>query len=1284
MSPTREGFEAYRSTIPLRNGERPTHCSIWGTSVVSCVDHRPIVIRNFTTSVSGQLLSLIGPGFTPEINEFVDGNLQGRLAFAIGRYDSSRELYSPPSQTAKVNLTSGTLAVQPVENVVNNTLGIPIGLDLVTPSLTVATAATQLGVRFEVPTNAVVNFVRRVNAIKVTLKMQNASPVLAGTVRIQLLQSNADDTASTTVLSESDTIDASTITTTYVQYAFNLQTPQVLQEGIGTVAWGIKVIWSAAATQTTNCLIWQGDFASVTKPTVTSPITISPTFEQIAQNAFEVTASYPNALGKAGQSTWLAAANFHARQKAIVQEGAYNPMTGIIDYPQFFTTPGWFGAYRNNDGNQPRRIEAPKVAVISAPVTTGVNSYGNTYYAASYSTITVNWTNPPSPASSVIGQTISFVNPGATPPNTFTFLYGTVTAANGTSVTISNWKWLIALGAIVPDFGKIGNYPSSSLPKDGPAQLQFRSVAGSRTDVRANDSITGAVPSTTRTAFYRTIGGVETQDAGPASYRIDFDQEITGYDDPTQTSSTIDFSAPDMQGKAGIKINNIADALGDEETDDYDNIVPWVFSASTGEWYTLDPLPTASLGTSITINNFDPTNARVAPPNNQFVFPAVGQIQTLRSQGEQRLVGAVMGGFDPFTDQPRLEYFTPTVALTTNGVLTASGSYNLSTYRDGEYIVIAYDGSNNELCRGFIHDSGTSNPGTGLNGASLNNQQIQICTDFERTEVLTSDQDAFGSYLTQRWEIRRQVVATATVNSNRLKLSYDAAGTVLAEVGNQAWTAQYATVSGISGIGDIVKPATYNGTYDGSLDDNKELGSELVLAQPWNTVTGAGLLVVGGRSKTVFFGRGGATEWEQTGDGYAYDIQSKYPIRAILAQGDEILVITEGTELYRISANAATIVDPVDLETAIQFDVRAFTSSQMYQHNFTCVSTATCPFPTNMVAWVGAEGIVAFDGVSVRLLMDGQMTSTWSGYDRDSMKLASFAVDQTHPYSPVIRVAGLSLEGESDTDRQLGLIIRQGAWLDFSGQRQNITCMAPIIMRDGSTRIVFGGDSRLWLYGVPWREGVVGSEGNILLFPYVGGTQYGTVTGVEDPDGNDALVDSTASFTAFGDGYIWEGTNIPVYKISDAGDVERAVITSWYNSTTLLVTPDSTWTFAVGTTYSYIIGGLQWEVELPYQTPMGAYDAVALEQFQFDYRTASNFQWQYELKVYGAPDNPDLSPTAIATVPYVAADLTPIWEQNTLCVGPDYRIKAVITGYCPPDYGMTLFSFQMRLRYTVA
>lgn len=887
-------------------------------------------------------------------------------------------------------------------------------------------------------------------------------------------------------------------------------------------------------------------------------------------------------------------------------------------------------------------------------------------------TISFYVTNMVVDPSTLVGQWVRVCSPDR--PR-LAFVTGKVFSATEDRITIEAWGWHVGTDFVWP----IGVERTQS----NAYSLTASTIAG-RIIPQLDDRITVGDPDMTRDSFYSVVDGAPVQDAGEAQILFLADGAIVP---PPQSGGGggpvtggggggTGGGGGGTSGQGGYTLSELTNLLGDLGTDDYDSIVPVIYNSIDGEYYIQAPLAIDALPDTLTISSISKT--AIWAPFQNYIFPAVRVLKTYSNEGATRLCGVGMAGFDCFVDQPRLQNLVPFARMTSVGVIDFSPT-DVSIYRNGQFIVTAFDAAGNELLRGFVYGAGTSSPAAGLEGANLTATQLQICEDFARSIVLTSDGDQSGDWENQRWEIRRQIVANVYNTSNVVNLFYDTDLTVEAEVASQAWIHQNLSIGGAAGVEIVRKTATAGGDYEGSLNDSKTLGTQIILEYPWSFGDATGLLTIIPRQKEVFFGRSSPYDWESIGLSYNLPVQSQTPIRTMAVSAATIYLIAEKDEIFELSPTGF-IADPVDFQTVLIFNIASYFSSLRNGFAFSCVSTSTWTWPTKRIGFISSEGPRSYNGVEVEALLAGTNSTEWNSYDRRSLARSFGCVDPQHSFFPCVRVAGMKSDGSEFRDRQLAMLFDVPATLNLSEYARNFDAMIPAVMEDGSIRIMFGGNSRIFLYGAPPTDA---GEG-VFLFPEVGGTQTGTMTAATY-EGDSAIVDSTATFTDQGEGYVFTGSAIRCAKIDDLGAVQWATAVEYVDANTILVEPDDAWTFADGRTYQYIVGARAWTIQLPMQecganTTFGMLETSA---FRIDMVSTGDFDWPLTYVLYGSGDSSSVDmETPVAEVEYLSSELIPMHAPKAHSLGRDYAQTTTLTGVFPPDGTMTIRSIVLRVSFS--
>jgi hypothetical protein len=756
------------------------------------------------------------------------------------------------------------------------------------------------------------------------------------------------------------------------------------------------------------------------------------------------------------------------------------------------------------------------------------------------------------------------------------------------------------------------------------------------------------------------------------------------------------------ENKGGFTVSGLETLLGDHETDEYDQIAVLIYSWTSGEWFVVRFIDVADIDSygyvdeSVTITVFqagggdDEQGLSFFPlytPNQSYVFPAVRSLRTMTVGGQQRLVGAHMAGFDCFKDMPPLYKGRALDRIDGNGILTLnvpeSGTDIFDGFRDGTHIIIGYDSHGDEILRGFIgpatEEGGDyyygSETVSDVDGSVLAFNQVQVCRTFERNSVYEQDGDINEGQ--QTWVIRRQLVASATEGSKEIKLYHDADLSIPAQNARQYWVHALATIQGL-GTGFIDKVHTVDGTWHGSLDNGTEIGNGLMLREEWDWPTGSGFFSVEGRSRVVFIGRSGRSTFDTTGLGFEIPTLSRTSIMAIEYLRGDLLVLTQIGQAYTLNPNP--FADPATFELAVTFDVREAVPDRSLHYNGTCVSNQTWVYQDGSVGWIGADGPWVLDGVTFVPIADQEVQKLWSSVPKQALFSACCAVDQAHKSGPVVRFGGMRQTLTGKNRFQVGLHITRGHWLDYTDSA-TMDCCTVALMDNGTQRVLFGGEGRLWLWGnqdAP-RHG----------FPVVPKARYGTASALRDINGQTVLVPADGEFTTWGGRRFWNRAGIRVAVIDDTGDIQTGIVDTIQPTGELLVTPlVGQWLMQAGRTYRFIIGPRMWSIELPWRTATGGYTGVEAQMFQFDATDESSFDWPLEFSLEGSRTTPNLD-TSSGVAANKKIDRKRFTRQRFLAqnnavrmgVGPDHRIRLTFEGIHPPDTHLTIRRILLGLRY---
>lgn len=508
-------------------------------------------------------------------------------------------------------------------------------------------------------------------------------------------------------------------------------------------------------------------------------------------------------------------------------------------------------------------------------------------------------------------------------------------------------------------------------------------------------------------------------------------------------------------------------------------------------------------------------------------LPSVAVVRPLSMGDKSRFFGVAPAGYDCFADQPRLAYYSPTAdgGIGADGTVTFNTSDSLASYKASpyEYIVTAYNSENQEIVRGYI-------------GAGGNSDQLVIYTDLGRTTLLTYDNDAGGTVTSQRWEIRKHIVAKVTQGSREVLLytTYDASGSPV-EVAPQYWNYQQCSVGALGGV-DIYKPATSGGSYTYSLDSTKTLGNSLVLFSVWPGASGYGLLTVKPYNRRVWVGQGAASAWECTGDKWWYNVGMIAPIKTMDLCKLAWALIGETKEIVTFALDGVTLVDPVNLLQYASFNIAQFAATRTTSFDGTCCSRATATTPDGDMYFVMFEGPACWDGGSVTNLVENRERNRWGGFYGPRLNEVFPVYDPGHRFAPIIRFMGIPLNATGGGGTELWFnLVTKSIVLSTNGRA---SAGAYIAQTGGTGRIVFGGNGRLWSGGMPSRIGQSNRSKDYYATPVVLGAQQAGVDSANSSAsitaGNTGYVGilGDVPFCTFGQGYYYTNAGILVYKIN--------------------------------------------------------------------------------------------------------------------------------------------------------
>lgn len=739
------------------------------------------------------------------------------------------------------------------------------------------------------------------------------------------------------------------------------------------------------------------------------------------------------------------------------------------------------------------------------------------------------------------------------------------------------------------------------------------------------------------------------------------DSSIIPPEPEEDTQSVFDFTTQN----AGLRIGGLLRMCGDQGTDSYDSIQIVLYDILQGQYYVAATVPVGTISVSIT--SIDVASAEIAVPKQDYVFPACRVLKSFSIEGEERLVGAFQAGFNPHVDADRVFYFCPTSAgIGSDGVVTCRDSegsaVNVSSYRDGTYLVVVHDANGKMLFRGYIGDD---DPGS--------TDKLKVYDDFERTNLIPSDGDGTGLTTQQVWSVRRQVVAHVEKGTREVKLTYDVAGEYPVEVADQSWMHQRLVIEG-NGEALIRKVGTWQGDYSGNLDNDKVMGSVVILEYAWPYATGNGLCLIQPESRTLYFGRGDENTWDTFGLGFDYKLPAKGRIVGMEWMRGYLGVWTEANEIFLLQLGP--IGDPRDILSAAAFDIREAIPYELRRYNGSCVAPQSFfRFQDEFIGWIGGEGIWAYNFTEAKLLIEGSLREYWKDIDPSSLTNARACVDPQHAFGPVVRFAGITRRGETKRAVQLAFSLLTQTWLNFSDS-VDIDAMVTATKTDGTQSVVFGCYGRLWEYGTP--------PDDYFGYPHVYGTRYGTCDALRDDSNNAIVNDEDAAFARTGNGYYYTNAGIRVAVVDEDGNWHLGTITTAYSSKRLTVTPDSTWpTNDDGKTWRYIIGPRLWAIELPWRVPDAGHTLTNIEAFSIDATDDGVFDWPIRATIDGSANASNVGKnTFISKKPFTRTDFQTQNQMRHFNTKSSKRTRIVLEGIHPPDGRMTIRFVKVRVRST--
>lgn len=480
----------------------------------------------------------------------------------------------------------------------------------------------------------------------------------------------------------------------------------------------------------------------------------------------------------------------------------------------------------------------------------------------------------------------------------------------------------------------------------------------------------------------------------------------------------------------------------------------------------------------------------------------------------------------------------------------------------------------------------------------------------------------------------------------------------------QVYKTTTATVSASTGA------VTVSGDFEGSATE----GAGLVFETAWRGTSGVENFTLLGDNRKLFFGR--ASEdinisdetWGATGLGYFATISSIAEIQTIgTAKGTPVAICFAG-ELYAI--NIPSFVDPTDLTTLAVFDVGAIIQLSQYPFAGSCISPSVANTTDGDLMWIGGEAVWRFGGaVPIPVTRDNEFFR-WNNLDQKQLPFARLVGDPDHIYTPSIRITPnptLSTHLVYLPDRQ--------AFLNYGGI--GVFTAGCTVTTMGGPRVLYGTNTgRLGFFpGVARTSGT--SYRDAYAWPQLPGTISGTCT-EPDPLTPNQLVDGSASFSLLGQQQLFTDAGVRVVKISSSSTeaYEWATITGLVDATHLNVTPDSTWTFTADVTYTYQIGPREFGLRFPHvvaQEGMGS--VLQLENFNIEfedlYVQGSSIDTPVVLELIGSSMTSTLG-AQTTTLRYFRSGFSVQWLQQYVMAQLDNKLQVRISGLGPIDSVMSI------------
>lgn len=574
-----------------------------------------------------------------------------------------------------------------------------------------------------------------------------------------------------------------------------------------------------------------------------------------------------------------------------------------------------------------------------------------------------------------------------------------------------------------------------------------------------------------------------------------------------------------------------------------------------------------------------------------------------------------------------------------------------------------------------------------------------------------------------RAEVRRRVYATVKPESDEVSLTYADDGSP-ANIAREWMIGHSIRVGSLNGQfqADVLRVEPLNTPRPKYYPHERYFPSAtLVLEAPWGGEAGTGQFGVDGKSDSVRYFAGAATEWEGTGFRFTLQLGMPEPIAA--------LAYVQGT-LVAVCQNRFTVTlngSPFEPDT-FRADVTWTVANDVARVSQVFDPLKATDWPGvatdqlgNIFVVSGRMGIQRIDGRECRMITEGLESERFGALDPSTIAMAQAVTDAGFPYFPGVWFVGMTTRnafrsttdlknvmylppfsgGEvltwrkdrPDRSNHFVWLYEREAWLNMSGPEIETACSVTTI--EGRHQMLFGSDGRLFLMYPAQRSG----QDEII-----DASAWGRVDRqpLLDTSFSGALVRSVASGDAMNlilltTGHPWLATldgmwsvdpGLEIAKVADDGTYERARIlfptelpgdAPFNTELSILLQPITAWTRDPDASYAMYVGAREYVVAYPALMPEAGMQEVRTDGVKVlmqDNGGDDPFPWPLHVQVFEG--NGGQSFASLKTIVLGRERAQQNWWWSRVMGRFTRKTLCRVTGVLSPDSPMFLVAFDMK------